>query len=100
MKQYSLFLEGLGDPYFNKRLGYGTLEELNNVIYQYFKDDLITSLSSNDDIRSTLELLENEADPNIYAGILKYGLDWFITVGTFVLYDDEGTKIDPVGLDY
>ena len=99
MKEYSLFIEGLGDPYFNKRLAYGSLNELTTYLRKYFKRDI----DPNDEeceLASSLDLLECESDPSIYAGILKYSLDWFIVVGTFTLYDDEGTKIDPIGLDY
>ena len=99
MKQYSLFIEGLGDPYFDKRLTYGTLDELTTYLTEYFKQDLDPN-DEEDELVSSLDLLEYESDPNVYAGILKYSLDWFIVIGTFTLYDDEGTKIEPIGLNY
>ena len=99
MKEYILFIEGLGDPYFDKRLTYGTLEELTTYLRNYFKRDIDPN-DDDDELRSILDLLEYESDPNVYAGILKYSLDWFIVIGTFTLYDAEGTKIDPIGLDY
>ena len=98
MKEYSLFLEGLGNPYFDKRLAYGTLEELTTYLNKYFERNL--SDNYDDELRSILDLLEYESDSNVYAGILKYSLDWYIVVGTFTLYDTEGTKIDPIGLNY
>ena len=99
MKQYSLFIEGLGDPYFDKRLAYGTLEELTKYLRKYFIRNLDLN-DGDDDLRSILDLLEYETDPNTYAGILKYSLDWFIVMGTFTLYDAEGTKTEPFGLNY
>lgn len=100
MKKYSLFLEGLGGKHLDRRLAYGTLEELTTYLNNYFKRDLDQDDYNADELRSILELLEYEPDPNIYAGILEYSLAWFIVVGTFSLYDTDGTKIDPVGLNY
>ena len=99
MKRYSLFIEGLGGRHLDKRLTYGTLEELTTYLNNYFKRDLDPD-DEDSELRSALDLLEYETDPNAYAGILKYSLDCFIVVGTFVLYDAEGTEFDPMGLNY
>ena len=40
MKEYSLFIEGLGGKHLEKRLAYGTLEELTAYLMEYFKRDL------------------------------------------------------------
>lgn len=100
MKKYSLFIEGLGGKHLDRRLTYGTLEGITEYLKQYFKRDLDQSDDNADELRGILDLLEDEPDPNIYAGILKYSLDWFIVVGTFTLYDTEGTKIEPKRLFY